>query len=659
MPATPDRPTVSVLMPTYRQDAFLTRAIGSLLAQDFPDFELVVVNDGSDDTTDELVRAYDDSRIRYLRWTDNRGLGAALNAATRLARGEFIAYLPSDDYYDRDHLSRCVAALSADPGLHLVHSGLRWVRRPWDIAVRPVESTATLHGDRLPEAGTTDATKADRTGISRLDVRSGNYLALVQVVHRRTFEDTVRWRERTELVSDSLELDFWEGLRARGARFAATGATTCEWGDHPDQRHKIIAGRGAQNANQANHGYGLSRYRQFYRVPSGTRLNWQPVAQGEPVDERVRYLDPQAERAGARRRTDGLRILLVGAMGYNPDQLLALERDGHHLGGLWSTHPHFWETTGPLPFGDVEYLPHDRHWYDRVRDFAPDVIYGSLNWPNLPLLHQVQQAGLAPFVLHLKEGTTAAMQAGSWPALRDLVLNSAGRIFISPESRDWFDTILGPAGPVGPSMVLDGDLPLRDWMTDQWADPVGDDPDEVHTVCIGRILIEPMLELAERGIHVHHYGSSYRRWAPGWLATAEETPFLHLHGHLYPRDWVAELSRYDAAWLHVFTSDNGGDLRSAAWTDINLPARISTYAIAGLPWIFRRNAGQFVGVERLADRLGVGIGYSGVDDLAERLVDERKRRVARTNMRAARHTFTFDHHVPELVSFLRRAAATR
>src|SRR5215472_3094090 len=94
------RPLVSVLMPTYRQDAFIARALESLLAQTLDDWELVLVDDGSPDDTHAVVRRYlDDGRIRYVRNVRNAGLGAALNQATALATGRTIAYLPSDDFY--------------------------------------------------------------------------------------------------------------------------------------------------------------------------------------------------------------------------------------------------------------------------------------------------------------------------------------------------------------------------------------------------------------------------------------------------------------------------------------------------------------------------------------------------------------------------------
>ncbi|MEK8173399.1 hypothetical protein NKH77_44310 [Streptomyces sp. M19] len=81
----------------------------------------------------------------------------------------------------------------------------------------------------------------------------------------------VRWAEREEIVSDGLEGDFWKALLSGGRRFGYTGTVSCEWGDHPWQRHKIISGRGARHSDWRTHTYGLSAYRQFYGVPRGCR----------------------------------------------------------------------------------------------------------------------------------------------------------------------------------------------------------------------------------------------------------------------------------------------------------------------------------------------------------------------------------------------------
>src|SRR3712207_1762603 len=93
-------PRVAVVMPTFKQAAFVRRALDSLLAQTLAEWELVVVDDGSPDDTRVAVAPYlDDPRVRYLRLDRNRGLGHALNAGLDVTRANLVAYLPSDDLY--------------------------------------------------------------------------------------------------------------------------------------------------------------------------------------------------------------------------------------------------------------------------------------------------------------------------------------------------------------------------------------------------------------------------------------------------------------------------------------------------------------------------------------------------------------------------------
>ncbi|MFD8339067.1 glycosyltransferase [Streptomyces solisilvae] len=639
-------------MPTYRQAEFLPRALRSLAEQSFTDWELVVVNDGSPDDTERIIREFDCRRLTYVSFEENRGLGAALNAATEHAEGRYISYLPSDDVYAPDHLTTCVELLEARDEIHLAYGGVRWHPRVRVSAIVPEESP-TLRPDVLPgfEAAALDVSAPPVGGHA---VPSGNFLAPVQVVQRRTEALATRWNERSEIVSDSLEFDYWRELLARGCRFAYTGRVTCEWGDHPHQHHKIISGRGADNSDWRNHSYGLSHYKQFYQVPRGTRLNWRPVVSGSPVDERKRYaglahrpLSPSPER--------GLKILLVGALSFNPDRLLALEERGHRLYGLWMPRPHFWDTAGPLAFGNVQDVPYDQHVKDRIDEIAPDVVYALLNWNALPFIHEVfTRRPSVPFVFHFKESPFAAIRAGYWSALRELVLESEGRIFSSEEERDWFSIALGTDLSDCRTLVLDGDLPKADWMTDAWSPRLSDADGEPHTVCVGRTFLEPLAEIVDRGVNVHLYTQPYMRYGKDWniVAAAQELPRVHVHPPVMPGEWVRELSRYDAAWLHSFSSQNNGDMQMADWNDLNLPARLATYGLAGLPWLMRDNTGHRVAVHSIAEKLGVAIPYGDYDELAAGLRHECALREASSAMRASRHEFTFDDHVDELIRFM-------
>ncbi len=88
---------ISVIIPSYNRAYLISRAVGSVLNQTFRDFELIVVDDCSTDNTVEVVKSFNDKRIRYIRHEKNKGGSSARNTGIKLAKGEYIAFLDSDD----------------------------------------------------------------------------------------------------------------------------------------------------------------------------------------------------------------------------------------------------------------------------------------------------------------------------------------------------------------------------------------------------------------------------------------------------------------------------------------------------------------------------------------------------------------------------------
>ncbi|MFQ6028103.1 MAG: glycosyltransferase family 2 protein [Dehalococcoidia bacterium] len=91
-------PTISVVMPTYNRGYIIRRAIDSVIAQTCTDWEMVIVDDGSNDDTEEIIASYGDSRIVYLRQDSaKKGAAAARNLGIATSRGEYVAFIDSDD----------------------------------------------------------------------------------------------------------------------------------------------------------------------------------------------------------------------------------------------------------------------------------------------------------------------------------------------------------------------------------------------------------------------------------------------------------------------------------------------------------------------------------------------------------------------------------
>jgi len=93
----PDDPSVSVVTPTYNDAETLSRAIDSVLAQTYKEFEYIIVDDGSTDETESVVDSYDDPRIQYIQHEQNKGGSAARNTGIERAKKKYIAFLDADD----------------------------------------------------------------------------------------------------------------------------------------------------------------------------------------------------------------------------------------------------------------------------------------------------------------------------------------------------------------------------------------------------------------------------------------------------------------------------------------------------------------------------------------------------------------------------------
>lgn len=120
-------PKVSVILPTFNRKELLEIAISSALEQTINDFELIVIDDGSTDGTKAMVEGFGE-RIRYI-YQKNKGVSGARNRGIREARGEYLAFLDSDDRWVRDKLKVQVRALEENPEYLISHTEEIWYRR--------------------------------------------------------------------------------------------------------------------------------------------------------------------------------------------------------------------------------------------------------------------------------------------------------------------------------------------------------------------------------------------------------------------------------------------------------------------------------------------------------------------------------------------------
>jgi len=279
-----------------------------------------------------------------------------------------------------------------------------------------------------------------------------------------------------------------------------------------------------------------------------------------------------------------------------------------------------------------------------------------LNFGAIPLAYEVRNKfPEIPFVWHFKESAFHAIRDGEWRKLAYLYTHADGKIFINEEVKAWFEQFIPD---IGLFYILDGDLPKKDYFSDEFSKRLSESDHEIHTVVPGRIVgITPEYAqtLAQHNIHIHVYTENYHDHKMGYLSFLKNKlpKHIHLHPHCIPGDWVREFSQYDAGWLHCFDSNNMGDILNANWNDLNIPARLTTLAMAGLPMIQKNNFGHLVAMQNIVRKRNIGVFFNNMNDLCCQLKDRDNMNILRNNMMKQRFEFSFDYHIPQLVAFFR------
>lgn len=177
-------PFFSVIMPTYNRANMIGKAIKSVLAQTYTNWELLIVDDGSTDNTKQVVEAYHDPRIRYI-YQQNAERSAARNKGIDNARGQYICFIDSDDYYLPNHLEGFANNLENNVGVGMLF-GLNVIDR---------NGVLTNEGDRK--------TVADYNTIEEYFIVNPVRVAAVcvkrQALLQNKFDTKIRIGEDTEL----------------------------------------------------------------------------------------------------------------------------------------------------------------------------------------------------------------------------------------------------------------------------------------------------------------------------------------------------------------------------------------------------------------------------------------------------------------------------
>ncbi len=187
----------TIVIPVFNGASTLREAIDSALAQTYPTFEVLVIDDGSTDDSADIVRSYDDRRLRMVQ-QDNGGLNSARNTGIREARSDFIGLLDADDIWEPTKLAKQMAHLRSDPTIGLSFAG------SWMIDVNG--QPTGLH--QTPQvAGITPSDLLYRNPVGNGSTPVMRRAALDEIAHPHPTEGHICWFD--EELRQSTDIECW------------------------------------------------------------------------------------------------------------------------------------------------------------------------------------------------------------------------------------------------------------------------------------------------------------------------------------------------------------------------------------------------------------------------------------------------------------------
>ena len=206
-----------MIIPTYERRDFLEKALMSVLKQTFRDFELLVVDDGSDDGTVDLIRAQKDKRVKYF-YQENEGPSSARNIGIKLSKGTYIAFLDSDDTWKKKKLEIQYSGMEEKEDFLLSHTDEVWYKDGKHI--NPKEKHLKRQGDVFDQAVKLCA------------------ISMSTVMVRRELFDKMGMFDENMMVCE--DYDFWLRITARYPVLLIDEKLTVKQAGHSDQVSESI-----------------------------------------------------------------------------------------------------------------------------------------------------------------------------------------------------------------------------------------------------------------------------------------------------------------------------------------------------------------------------------------------------------------------------------
>lgn len=196
-----NQPLVSIIMPTFNSAKFIRHCVSSVISQDYENWELIVVDNFSDDNTVEIISSFGDDRIRIIYNSNNGIIANARNKGMELAQGEWLAFLDSDDLWDIHKLSSC---LSVSNGFELIYHRLQYFSMSGGISLKSFGKVYAR-----------DVSQAPR----QLLRKYGPCLTTSGImINRKVVEKVGKFDEHAELVGGE-DYDYWYRIALAGVDF--------------------------------------------------------------------------------------------------------------------------------------------------------------------------------------------------------------------------------------------------------------------------------------------------------------------------------------------------------------------------------------------------------------------------------------------------------